>query len=153
MRKRLIACLGLTLTMVLAGCGSKAEEKTIDAQALASDLVEKVTYTDELNEIDSEMAGELYQIETAVNAYVYVSSGATAEEVAVFEFADAADAEEAVKAADTRIQEQKDSFATYIPEEVDKLEHTVVEQKGRYLVVCVTDDQDAAKSIIEEYFE
>ena len=153
MRKRLIACLGLTLTMVLAGCGSKAEEKTIDAQALASDLVEKVTYTDELNEIDSEMAGELYQIETAINAYVYVSSGATAEEVAVFEFADAVDAEEAVKAADTRIQEQKGSFATYIPEEVDKLEHTVVEQKGRYLVVCVTDDQDAAKSIIEEYFE
>lgn len=153
MRKRIIACLGLTLTMVLAGCGSKAEEITIDAQALAADLANKVTYTDELNEIDSEMAGELYQIETAVNAYVYVSSGATAEEVAVFEFADTEAAGEAAKAADTRIQEQKDSFATYIPEEVDKLEHAIVEQDGCYLVVCVTDDQDAANSIIEEYFK
>ena len=153
MRKKFLASLGLILTMALAGCGSKAGENIIDAQALADDLVNKVTYTDELNEIDSEMAGELYQIGTAENAYVYVSSGATAEEVAVFEFADTEAAEEAAKAADTRIQEQKDSFATYIPEEVDKLEHAILEQDGCYLVVCVTDDSDTANSIIDEYLK
>ena len=57
MRKKFLASLGLILTMALAGCGSKAGENIIDAQALADDLVNKVTYTDELNEIDSEMSG------------------------------------------------------------------------------------------------
>lgn len=154
MRKKRFACLGLTmiLAMAVAGCGTGTEEKTMDAQALATELAENVEYSDELNEIDSEMAEALYQIDTAQNAYVYVSSGATAEEVAVFEFEDAEDAKEAVEAANTRIQEQKDSFAAYVPEEVDKLEHAMVQQSGRYLAVCVTDDRDTAKDIVDRYF-
>ncbi|MGN0169813.1 MAG: DUF4358 domain-containing protein [Lachnospiraceae bacterium] len=153
MRKKILACLGLTLTMALVGCGSRAEEKTIDAEALAIELAEKVTYTDELNKIDSGVAGELYQINTAENAYVYVSSGATAEEVAVFEFADEEDAGEAVEAANTRIQEQKESFEMYAPEEVSRLDKAIVKQSGRYLMVCITEDTDTAENIIEDYFQ
>lgn len=153
MRKKILACLGLTLTMALVGCGSQAEEKTIDAEALAIELAEKVTYTDELNKIDSGVAGELYQINTAENAYVYVSSGATAEEVAVFEFADEEDAGEAVEAANTRIQEQKESFEMYAPEEVSRLDKAIVKQSGRYLMVCITEDTDTAENIIEDYFQ
>lgn len=153
MRKKIVLGLTVLLAVTMAGCGTKAEEKTIDAQALAKDLTQKVAYADDLNQIPQETAEELYLIDTEENAYVYVSSGATAEEVAVFEFADGEKAAEAVEAANTRIQEQTDSFADYIPEEVEKLEQAIVKQSGRYLVVCITDDTEGAEDVMDSYFE
>ena len=70
----------------------------------------------------------------------------------MFEFADEAEAQLAISAAEARITSQKDSFATYIPEEVPKLDNAVVETHGRYLIVCVS-GQDNASEIISDYLE
>lgn len=72
-----------------AGAGKQTESQTgkqADAGEIGKKLAEALAFEDELTLADEDMAGMLYGIDTAVQSSVYISSGATAEEVAVFEF-------------------------------------------------------------------
>lgn len=145
MKKMKVLVALFAAMLVLSSCSSQS--KTIDAEKLSEDLLNNVTFQDELTLADDNTAKKLYNVEDFVNAYVYISSGATAEEIAVFEFKDEDNAKQALDNANTRISEQKDSFASYIPEEVKKLDNAVVKQTGCYLIVCVSDGSEAADTI------
>lgn len=83
MKKRFfstVAALALVAGM-LVGCGSK--EVTIDAKALASQLVSDIEYTTELTELSSEDIANYIDMEDGVEGIMYMSSGSTAEEVVV----------------------------------------------------------------------
>ena len=148
--KRIAALiLVLAMTAALAACGGKSVS-SIDAQALANELMEKVDFVDELNQISPEMVSKLYGIDNAEESYVYMGSGATAEEVAVFKFADEQAAKDGLAKAEQRIASQKDSFANYIPGEVARLDNAVIKQSGEYLAVCVSEGGTASE-IISRY--
>ena len=149
LRKALALIFILAAVAALAACGGKSGS-SIDAQALAKELMEKIDFVDELNLINSEMVSKLYGIDNAQEAYVYMGSGATAEEVAVFKFADEQAAKDGLAKAEQRIASQKDSFANYIPEEVARLDNAVIKQSGEYLAVCVSEGSTAAE-IISRY--
>lgn len=102
---------------------------------------------------DEDMAGMLYGIDAAVQSSVYISSGATAEEIAVFEFETEEDCKEAVSLAEQRIEDQKEAFASYVPKEVKRLDGAVVKQYGRFLAVCVCDDGRKAEELLAELFQ
>ncbi len=146
--KRLIAfILCLVSIAALMGCSAKEETTEIDIDTLVSELLEKVEFEDELNEIDDTLVKRLYNIESYVKAAVYVSSGATAEEIAVFEFDSEAAAANGLEMAQARIERQKADYEAYIPQEVQRLDNAVVKQSGRYVIVCVSSG-DEAKNII-----
>lgn len=141
------------LTLMISGCSGQADKIQIDTKAMVDDLLEKVEFDDELNAVDDETTIKtLYNIDNAVESYVYISSGATAEEIAVFKFENKKAAEEGQKKALERIFAQKENFATYIPEEVKKLDNAAVKQAGNYVVICVS-DSDEAEKIITEYMK
>ena len=152
--RKLCAFLAAALTCAaLAGCGSQTD-LTVDVNAMAKDRAEKVTYQDEIALIDGDMAGMVYDIPEGVeNAVIYMGSGATAEEASVFEAKDEESAKKMEEAAKKHIQTQRDAFEDYIPEEVKKLDGAIVEQKGRYVAVCVTDDTENARKVIDEYLK
>lgn len=140
----------LLALLMLSGCA--AQPRLADPQGLAEALVSRVEFRDELVRVDESIAKMLYGIDTFSNAYVYVGSGATAEEVAVFSFAEEIQAETAVEKAQERIANQMESYAAYIPEEAHRLKNAVVKQYGNCLVVCVSDG-DRAEEIIGEYLK
>lgn len=140
----------LTSLFFAAGCGRKTV--SLDAKALAEDLFQDITYEDELTLADDATAKKLYDIEQFVSAYVYISTGATSEEIAVFEFETEEEAKEAYAKADQRIADQKEDFTAYDPEEVKKLNNAVVKQEGTYLAVCVSGSSEA-ENIISDYFK
>lgn len=148
MKKTIITVIVLTFAILMTACGKA--EKNIDVEALAKQLHQEVTFSDELSAIDGEMAQLLYNIDDAVKQSVYLSSGATAEEIAVFELKSDEAAKNAKEKAEDRIKEQIESFRTYVPAEVARLENAIVEVTGRYVIVCVSDG-DAAKKIIDSY--
>lgn len=148
MKKIIYICLSLVFCISMSACSAKQEE--IDINKLATTLLEEVNFSDDLNQIDDKMVERLYNINNAVSGYVYVGSGATAEEIAVFEFNNKNEADEATKAALQRIDDQKQSFESYVPKELDKLENAIVKTSGRYLIVCISDGDEAEK-IIKEY--
>lgn len=150
MRKLVIAVL-LALSMAAVTACSSKEEK-VDVEAMAGELAEKVSFEDELNLTDTETGEKLYGIDGAEKSFVYVSSGATAEEIGVFEFESTKDAKEGAKKVQDRIAQQKEDFGSYIPKEVKRLDNAVIRQSGCYVVVCVSDDREAEK-IISQYMK
>lgn len=146
-----INCLLLALTLgLLCLCACGKTPASVDVSALAKELTENVTYIDELTEIDRDKGLELYNISDAVEAKVYVGSGATAEEAAVFELASEQQADEVYAAVQKRIENRKADYSKYVPAEVQRLEKAVVCKAGKYVAVCVTEDEAAAE-IMQRY--
>lgn len=139
------------MILLLPGCAGKEEDFTVDIRSLGQELLEKAAFEDELNPVDDNVIKMLYNIDAYRDAGVYISSGATAEEIAVFEFQNKAAAEKGLENALERISNQKETFKSYIPKEVKKLEDTVIRQYGQYVVVCVSNSSEAEK-VVEKYF-
>ena len=144
-----LAAIACILTMVLAGCSSREIE--LDVDQAAADIREAVTFRDTLSALADSRFETIYAVDTAdlEDWAVYVSSGATAEEVAVLEATDAAAAQRVREGVEQRIADQKESFEDYVPEELVKLGAPVLEVKGRYVLLCICDDPSQARDAID----
>ena len=138
--------------ILLAGCGST--QKEIDAAALAKSLVSDITYDDQLEQINDEDISYSIDVPKGVDAIMYMGSGSTAEEVAVFTAPDEETARTTEENVQSFLDDQSDSFEKYIPEETKRISNAVLEKKGKYVVLCVCgEDSDKAKEIIEKAFK
>lgn len=159
MKKKIaIFLLSLGVIGMLSGCGSEisvGEEDAIDIHAMAGDLQENLTFEDSLSELKTDVGLNYYGIssETVKDSVVILSTGATAEEIAIFE----ASSKDYVKvielACDTRKNKQTVSYSDYKPEETSRLDHTIIETSGNYVIYCVADDTKKAEEIIDRYFK
>lgn len=149
MKRAVALCSALLLVLVASACGGKTQ--TIDVNQLADELLEKVDFEDELTELDSNMVAALYGVEGAEEQKVYISSGATSEEVAVFRFATEEDAQAGLDALQQRLDSRTEDFANYMPDEASRLENAVLQRSGCYVALCVSAG-DEARQIIGEYF-
>jgi hypothetical protein len=136
---------------LLAGCGST--EKTIDAAALAETLTTDISYDDELELVDDDDVSMYIDLPDGVESVMYMGSGSTAEEVAVFTAADSDTAAETLDSVQSYLDDQADSFEDYLPEEAKRVGNAVLEQKGNYVILCVSGESDTAKDLIEEAFK
>jgi hypothetical protein len=150
MKKYLYTVVFVFMILTLSACG--AENTKINIEELSADLISNVEFADEMTLINEKTVESLYNINYAISQQVYISSGATAEEVAVFELKDGNDADKALDAVNQRIETQKQDFKTYIPEEIPKLENAIVKKVGQYVIVCISDG-DEADEIINSYIE
>ena len=148
-------CAILGIAGMLAGCGTTVggngdskEALKINVTDMANELKNGLTFEDSLSELDTNVALTYYGIDAdkVKNSVVVVSTGATAEEIAVFEAADQSSAD-AVKSA------CEDRNADYKPSETSRLDKAIIKEDGNYVVYCVTDDTDKANEIIDKYFK
>lgn len=145
--KNLIYILLITVPILLSAC---SQEKEIDINQLSSEILQNVNFSDELVPADAATIQKLYHIDNAVNQAVYLSSGATAEEIAVFEFETNDAAVAAMTEIQKRLENQKESYQSYMPKEIQKLENAIMKQSGRYVIFCVSEGTEAEK-ILNKY--
>ena len=152
--KNLMILILSGMLLLLSACAPSTGKKEveIDLDALADKLLESESFGEALNPVDDGIAETIYNIENASSARLYVGSGAVADELALFQFEDEAAAQDAAELARARVENQRESFADYIPEEVPKLDNAVVKSFGRYLVVCISSDTKA-RDIISDFME
>lgn len=124
---------------------------TIDINKLANDILQDSEFEDELNKIDDDIVVKLYDIDNAVSQEVYMSSGATSEELAIFEFRNEDDCKKAVEKVNERIENQKQNFKDYMPKEMIKLDNVIIKKVNKYLIVCVTDNREDVEKILNRY--
>ncbi|MCI9275463.1 MAG: DUF4358 domain-containing protein [Clostridia bacterium] len=124
---------------------------TIDINELSKDIIENIEFEDELNKTDNETASKLYDINNFTSQSVYMSSGATSEEIAIFEFEDKEACKVALEKANKRIEEQKQNFKDYMPKEMKKLENAMIKNKNQYLIVCITNHPEEVGRILSKY--
>lgn len=137
MKKRMLSLLlALALLLGLAGCGTTGG--SLDIQALAEDLLKNGEFSDELWKIDDSIVQKLYNVSDYTQALVYVGSGATAEELALFAFPSEDAAAQGLQKAKDRLESQIADYRTYLPQEVPKLQNAVVKQWGNFVIVCIS---------------
>lgn len=150
--KKAIALAFAVLFMITAGCAKKGGDVSVDVGKAADRLIAGIKFSDQMSAVDEKTAERLFSLGDgdAVRSKVYESTGATAEEVAVFEAKDADAAGRIRDAAQTRIGDQRDAFQDYQPKEMEKLKSPVLEVKGNYVFLCVSDDNAIAEKLIGE---
>ncbi|WP_312644297.1 DUF4358 domain-containing protein [Hydrogenoanaerobacterium sp.] len=155
MKKTFTTVLAVILAIgaVLSGCGKQAAAE-VDVSAVAQALQSGLTFQDEMNEIAESRLGDFYPTIDAstLNGFKMYkgASGATAEEIAVFQAKDAASVKEIETAIQTRLEDLKLQFEDYVPAEVKKITDAVTETSGNVVVLVVADDAAAAQKIVDE---
>ncbi|MCI1966164.1 MAG: DUF4358 domain-containing protein [Oscillospiraceae bacterium] len=152
--KKGILCAAAVLMILLPGCSGGEKTKTVDVQKVAEGLISSVEFKDQMSTLNQDTAVKIYGMEDGdvVKATVYESTGATAEEVAAFEAKDEEAAGRIKEKAEQRIEDQRAGFQDYQPAEMKKLEAPVLEEKGKYVILCVSDDNETAKKTIDGFF-
>ncbi len=156
-KKRLtIALLLITLLSLTVSCSQKKEPKTkdFDVQKLADQLLEDLALNF-LVKAEESIVFNLYPLEKDdIDTYVvYVSSGATTEEIALFKASDEDKAKDVMASIQTRISDQKESYSTYRPEELTRLDDSVLVQRGQYIILCISDNRDKALEVIDDFIQ
>ena len=153
MKKLLIILMALAMLAGLCACGGGGEAKEIDLDALAAELTACEAFTDILSQPADGVAARLYGFEDGdvVKCVMYTGTGATAEEIFLAQAADGAAAAALKTACEQRVENQKLAFRSYAPAEVEKLDNAVIMTSGNYVVLVVSADAAAVRSIVESY--
>jgi len=152
MKKTLIIMLSLLLSFcALSACGEK--EYNIDKAKLASELAASGNFLDTVAEIPAELISHFYQIDSTTSAIMYKSSVATAEEITIFEAADSKAAAKVLDTAKSYLETQAKIYDAYNATEAARLRGAIAKQYGKYVVVCVCNNNAGAEEIINEYFK
>ncbi|MBQ1351800.1 MAG: DUF4358 domain-containing protein [Oscillospiraceae bacterium] len=148
-RKKTIisALLSLLLLLGLCACGGNSSA-SVDIKTLPEAILKQVKFEDQLAEINQNAIENFYDVPDGVTGRVFLGSGATAEEIAVFQAPDEATAKTMAENAKQHISDRIASFENYIPEQVQLLDHAIVKQIGSCVVVCVAADTDSALQVI-----
>ncbi len=102
-------------------------------------------------EIDRDIACTLYGIDetTVSDCAVYGSTGATAEELAIFTFSNHDDAGTALTALQNRVADRKEALASYQPDEVTKLEGAVTQARGNSVLLVIAADYTPVETFLK----
>lgn len=152
--KRQILSAAAALILTLTACSGGGAVKSADVQKVADGLIGSVEFQDQMSELKQDTAIQIFGIDSAdvVKAAVYESTGATAEEVAAFEAKDEKAADRVKQKAEERVETQRTGFQDYQPVEMEKLKDPVLVEKGPYVVLCVSNDDETAQKTIESFF-
>ncbi len=149
-----IVAVIIALMLLFTGCGGEKGPFDIDTVALATSLVEDVTYESELQQVNVDAVDTFLAIPEYKEGYFFIASSACTDCFGVFEFKDEEAAISAEETVELYFKDLADAYEKYDPEEANKVsENSVLERKSNLLAFCVTDDKDNAKSIIKAAFD
>lgn len=143
----------LLLCAALAGCGGdSAKDYQINEADFMSAMLNQVSFDCDMYQVKPDSVENFFTLEEGTTAMVFMGSGSYADHAGIFTSPDAETAAKNLEMVQTYVEDLKHSFEDYLPEEAAKIDGAVVEQKGRYVVLCITSD-DGAKSFIRNYFD
>lgn len=154
--------------LLLAGCTSQEPTTNASAIELGNAVAESQTQdfiegmrplsTDEALDTADELEDYLlaaYGLEQAdwTDAVVAYSEGFQANELAVIQLSEQADIQTAEQGLSAYVERRKAEFTGYAPEEVSKLEDSLLLRQGRWLLLAICPDPAAAQAAFEAYFQ
>ncbi len=124
---------------ILTACSEVAAEGTFDTVvSYGEDL-----YTDSF----PTMYGLDYDL-IDDGAIIYTASGGTADEISIFHLKDQKDVSLARQKLAERQESRRNTFAGYVPEEVQKVDDARIIVQGSYVALLISDDNDAMETAI-----
>ena len=152
-KKIYIPLLVVTVILIASIFMSQNRKIMVDIEEISKDVIQNVSFDDELNQIDTKTASYLYHIDNAIKQIVYMSNGATAEELAFFQFQNEKACKEGLEKAKSRIEAQKEKFKDYMPKEIQKLENAYIKREGAYLFIAISNHPKEVEKIVNKYMK
>ena len=139
-----IAAAALSLSC-LAGCGKSVVLNTAD---VADGVLSSVTFTEYLEPVTTDIEVKRMGLDAAKieECSAYVGTKAVVDEIAVLK---SSDAEQTTQEVQAYIEAQKESYASYKPDEVTKLADCVVKTVGDYVIYVASADNQTAQSVVD----
>lgn len=127
----------------------------INTKDLASKIIEAGVFEDELVEVNSEMIMSDYNFTTdEVEEFVsYQGSGATSEEIVILKVKEKSNLNNIKNKIEDRLEERKEAFESYLPEEVGKIDNKVFRVEGNYVILCISNDTNKVNTLINDYIK
>mgnify|MGYP000878504236 CR=1 FL=1 len=156
-----IVLILIAVMMIFTSCGNNDDDYDLNENNLdlnvsecADKLKENIPFEDTITAIDDKMGISIYQLnaEDVAEQKVYVSTGATAEQIAVFEATDNNAAKRIETAIMQRIADQIESYQDYMPEEVPKLSDPFIKVIGKYVILCISDHNEDVEVVLDKYY-
>lgn len=144
--------LALALLLLLSSCGGGGTGKAYDPKGAAQALVDAGAFSLPLEELPAALLYDFdgYGMDSQkLTASIAVTASGYTEQVSVTVWKTEADAKAAVEAFGEYLQDMKDTYASYAPLEVEKLNHAIVKQQGSSVLLVVPADADAAQEAVD----
>lgn len=152
-----LLCLALAMTMIFllcacSGSGGSDSDSSVDVHQMAADIVATGAFTDVQTENTNGQALSVYGLdEDSVSDYsVYFSSMATPEEVAIFKVSSPEQESAVLDACKARQSSQVQSYESYAPDQVEKLNNAIIASSGDVVYYIVTKDNDTVKKVLQD---
>ena len=143
-KKILATILGATMLFTV-GCGKEdTSDVVLDPTTLADQMMEVFKPQGEMLALSPETIDNYYDIDPTVvtNYKVYVSTSFIGEELAVFELVEGTDLDTVL---DQRLQDMKDSFDGYLPEELSAVNDTGEVLTNGNVICFIVGDNDGTQ--------
>lgn len=166
MKKRIFAAMLAALCFATASCGTETDTPVATAQEeefeefniAATDITNAVLAEIPINSAIEKRKDDLefYFTELDVtgvtsSSYYMCASGAYPDEIAVFIFDTAENADNAKSAVQARLDKQISVYESYTPEEMYKLEDAIVEVRQNIIFYAVTENNSRAQEIFDSF--
>ena len=156
MKKNIIVILIISVIIIMIEAKFIAKEQkeiVVNMQEIATELINAQIFEDDLSQIDRENIIKKYNFnnEKIKDIVSFVGTGATSEEILIIELLDLKDINETKEIIQSKIEERKIDFQNYLPNEVYKLENYNLESKGKYIVLCISNNYNKTSEIINKY--
>ena len=148
---RTIAALAAALCLLLAGCGKTQSESPYDKEDVTA-LLDSGVFSETLEEVDHDILYGLYGLDSSLisDSVAYLSTGATAEELALFVLNEAMDTGTVKAACEKRVADQIAAYESYGPAEVTKLEGAVISVRENTVLLVVGQDADTVQKAVDD---
>ena len=158
---RLFLMFGLLLGVaaVVSACGGDREEEkdtaipvVMDISALSSQLQKELGLEEELSPVEGEVFSYVYEVtpESYREVVLLLSSGAAADEICIVKAAGEDGRREIKEKMLARMEMQKASFASYLPQEGAKLDNAVIKEIDDYLILVVCANPEQAEKTLQQ---
>ena len=151
----IIIALIVLVIVVVSVINKDNQNIQINIEELATNISQSGAFEDALDKVDPEMtkSDDGFSDEVIKEIVSYQGSGATSEEIVIFQVNDKSYLNSVKEKINTRLEERKEAFEGYLPEEVFKIENNVLDIRGNYVILCISNDSGTIEETINNYIK
>lgn len=143
--------LSALMISLLTSCGKDSSRSLSEEELIqkVDNLISGNIMSAEPEQVDSTVVLNSYKLSdsevTVIRAYM--GTGVSAEEIVLFKCTNVNKVKESV---DSYLSSKKQAYDSYLPEESKKIENAVVRKYNEYILVCIANDSNAAKKLLDD---
>lgn len=133
----------------------KPEEKSVATKDIADKIVKDLEFPATL-EMAKEQATEFYALDTnLLSEYTIYQAmmNIRSDEVSIFKVKDKKDIEKIKESILKRQEQLTNIWKQYLPDQYEKVQNYIILEKGSYIMYCVSDNQEKAEEIFNNFFK